>query len=129
MEANAAAATGASKVARASRPTLFVAALATVALAFFPSFAGLASGGPDSLPSAVESSVVVLAVEGMTCEACVPSVRAELLNVPGVIDAAVGFERKTAEVRLREERAPEPDLLLEAVAKAGYTAQLQKRER
>ncbi len=50
----------AAKVASASRPTLFVAALATAAFAFFPSLAGLASGDTDSLAPELESRVIVL---------------------------------------------------------------------
>ena len=119
--------TGRSRVARASRPTLFVAAAATAALAMFPSIVGFASGGTDALAPTVESSVIVLRVEGMTCESCAPAVRAHLLDVPGVIDAAVSYERKVAEVRVRGERPPEMSLLVEAVKRAGYTAQVAGR--
>ncbi len=106
---------GASKLTRASRPTLFVAALATATLAMFPSIAGFASGASDELSPSVTSEVVVLRVEGMTCESCTPAIRAELLDVPGVIDAAVSYGRKVAEVRVREERPPETSLLIAAV--------------
>jgi mercuric ion transport protein len=112
--------TGSSGLSRASRPTLFVAALGTAVLALFPSISGLASGGADTLAPQTESSVIVLRVEGMTCESCAPGVRAHLLDVPGVIDAAVSYERKVAEVRVREERSPDLELLIQAVEKAGY---------
>lgn len=111
-----------SRVSRASRPMLFVAALSTAALAMFPSISGLASGGSETLSSEVASAVIVLQVDGMTCESCAQGVWSELLDVPGVIDAAVSYERKTAEVRVREERPPGVELLLEAVKKAGYSA-------
>jgi copper chaperone CopZ len=119
--------TDSGKLSRASRPTLFVAALGTVALALFPSFAGLASGGADTLAPKVESSVILLRVEGMTCESCAPGIRAHLLDVPGVIDAAVSYKRQVAEVRIREERAPELGLLLQAVEQAGFAAALESR--
>ena len=64
----------------------------------------------------------MLQVDGMTCESCAPGVRSELLDVPGVIDAAVSYERKVAEVRVREERPPGVEHLLKAVKKAGYSA-------
>jgi copper chaperone CopZ len=125
----------ASKTASAaSRPVLFVAAAATAALALFPSIVGLASGGSEALPSpspsassSIASSVIVLHVEGMTCEACTSGVRARLLDVPGVIDAAVSYRRKLAEVRVREERAPETASLVEAVEKAGFSAEVATR--
>ena len=60
----------------------------------------------------------------MTCEARVPGVRTALLDVPGVIDAAVSYERKNAQVRVRAERPPEQSALLDAVEKAGYTGAL-----
>lgn len=113
-----------SRLSRASRPTLFVAALATAVLAMFPSVSSLASGGAETLRSDVESAVIVLQVDGMTCESCARGVRSELLDVPGVLDAAVSYEQKTAEVRVREERPPEVALLIEAVNKAGYSASL-----
>lgn len=113
-----------SRLSRASRPTLFVAATATAALAMFPSISGFASGGAEALPPTVNSQVIVLEVEGMTCESCAPGVRRELRDVPGVIDAAVSYERKTAEVRVREERPPRLAVLLEAVKRAGYSAAL-----
>ncbi len=119
--------TGASKLSRASRPTLFVAALATVVLAMFPSIVGFASDTSEALAPAVKSNVVVLRVEGMTCEACATGVRHHLLDVPGVIDAAVSYEDKLAEVRVRQERSPETSLLVEAVKKAGYTAYVSGR--
>lgn len=116
--------TNALGLSRASRPTLFVATLATVGFALFPTFAGLASDGAESLPSDVSSTVVVLRVDGMTCESCASTVRAHLLDVPGVIDATVSYERKLAEVRVREERPPEGERLVAAVEKAGYSASL-----
>ena len=127
---------GSKTVSGASRPVLFVAAAATAALALFPSIVGLASGGSEALlssspsPSAsssIASSVIVLQVEGMTCEACTSGVRARLLDVPGVIDAAVSYRRKLAEVRVREERAPKTASLVEAVEKAGFSAEVATR--
>lgn len=116
-----------SKLSLASRPTLLVATLGTLILALFPSIAGLASGGSETLAPQVDSNVVVLRIEGMTCESCAPGVRAHLLDVPGVIDAAVSYERKVAEVRVREEQGPELQVLILAVEQAGYSAVVEAR--
>ena len=60
----------------------------------------------------------------LTCESCAPGVRSELLGVPGVIDAAVSYERKVAEIRVRDVQPPGVELLVDAVEKAGYSASL-----
>lgn len=111
-------------LAGATRPTLFASALATFALAMAPGLMGLAADGPETLASEVASEVVVLQVDGMTCESCAPAVRSHLLDVPGVIDAAVSYERARAEVRVRAERPPDPERLVEAVAESGYAARV-----
>jgi copper chaperone CopZ len=49
-----------------------------------------------------------------------------LLDEPGVIDVAVSYERKRAEVRVRSERPPEASALLAAVEKSGYSAALSE---
>jgi len=119
--------TNSTTFSRASRPTLVVAALATVLLAVFPSIAGFASSGTDTLSLQVESNLVTLHVQGMTCESCAAGLRSELLDVPGVIDAAVSYEDRLAEIRVRQERAPNSEQLIKAVEKAGYTAEVEKK--
>ncbi len=120
-------ATESGRLSRLSKPTLWASAITALALALFPSIAGLASGDPDILAAQVDSEVVVLRVDGMTCEACTPAVRRELLDVPGVMDAAVSYEQETADVRVRAERPPQPRALLEAVERAGYSAEVISR--
>lgn len=67
----------------------------------------------------------VLAVEGMTCEACAVHIRSELESVPGVSRASVSYQDKTASVVLVN-----PDILdaalIRAVEAAGYKAQLRR---
>ena len=113
-------------IGKLSTPALVLSTLAVVGLALFPSLSGLAAGGADELADTTPSEVIVLKIEGMTCEACVTGVRAALLDVPGVIDAAVSYEHKRAEVRVREERPPDVSGLLAAVEKSGYSAGISK---
>lgn len=108
-----------------SKPALWVSTLAVVALALFPSVSGIATGGNEALGPTTASEIVVLKIDGMTCEACVPGVRNALLDVPGVIDAAVDYERSSARVRVRVERPPKESALLAAVEKAGYIGALE----
>jgi len=109
-------------LARLSKPTLWISTVAVLALALFPSFAGVAVGGSSELASATASEVVELQIDGMTCEACTSGVRDALLDVPGVIDAAVSYDEERARVRVRAERPPESAALVAAVKKAGYSA-------
>jgi len=91
-------------------------------LALFPSFTGVAAGGSSELAPTTASEVVQLRIDGMTCEACTSGVRDALLDVPGVIDAAVSYDEARARVRVRAERPAAPAALLAAVEKAGYSA-------
>lgn len=116
--------TQAGRLAKLSKPALWISTVAVLALAMFPTLSGLASNSPRALSASVASEIVVLRVDGMTCEACAPSIRTALLDVPGVIDAAVDYDKKMAKVRVRAERRPDAATLLEAVRSAGYDAQV-----
>jgi copper chaperone CopZ len=113
-------------LSKLSKPALLLSTAAVIGLALFPSISGVAASGSDELSATTVSEVIVLKIEGMTCEACAPGVRTALLDVPGVIDAAVSYERKKAEVRVRSERRPEASGLLAAVEKAGYSAEVSE---
>ncbi|ODT81720.1 MAG: copper-translocating P-type ATPase [Pelagibacterium sp. SCN 64-44] len=68
-----------------------------------------------------QSAATSLDITGMTCASCVSRVEKALLKVPGV---------ETASVNLATERATvsggEPDALLRAVEKVGYTASIRQ---
>jgi copper chaperone CopZ len=117
------------RLARLTRPLLWVSTAAVIGLALFPSIASMALGGGGELSpdGAVRSELVVLQVDGMTCETCAPEVRRHLLEVPGVLDAAVSYEQQLAEVRVRSELGPELSSLIEAVQQSGYTARVAPR--
>jgi Cu+-exporting ATPase len=72
---------------------------------------------------AVETSVQIrLPIEGMTCASCVARVEKALKAVPGVGSAEVNLASETATVTLAA--GVRPELLVEAVRKAGYEARL-----
>ncbi len=71
----------------------------------------------------VRETSVELSVAGMHCASCVNSVEAELAAVPGVLGAAVNLADETARVRVVS-GAVEPDALIEAVGRAGYSAEV-----
>jgi copper chaperone CopZ len=116
--------TDSSSLSKLAKPALWIPTIAVLALALFPSISGIAAGDNEELAATTASEVVVLKIEGMTCESCVPGVRTALLDVPGVIDAAISYEQKNAQVRVRSERSPETSALLAAIEKAGYTGAL-----
>lgn len=120
-------ATGTRTLSKLSKPALWTSTVLVIGLALFPSISGIAAGGNSELAATTDSKVVVLAIAGMTCEACAPSVRTALMDVPGVIDAAVSYEHQSAQVRIRSERPPDAASLLAAVKSAGYTAEVDHR--
>ncbi len=76
-------------------------------------------GGPAGvIPTAQageggQFETITLKVDGMTCGGCVNDVHAALLNVPGVIDADVTIQPRSAWWRLFEERDGEAVVLCE----------------
>ncbi len=68
----------------------------------------------------VRATTRTLSIEGMTCASCVGRVEKALQAVPGVTRAQVNLATERASV----EGSADPDLLLQAVDKVGYTAHL-----
>lgn len=104
---------------------LWVATAVVLAFALFPSYLGYLVGNGNSpalvaAPASWESRT--FRIEGMTCEACAVTLREHLAKVPGVADAEVSFQTKTAQVFFAAEReAPSEDALLAAIQQAGYS--------
>jgi mercuric ion binding protein len=68
---------------------------------------------------------VVLDVQNMTCPVCPITVRKALERVPGVADAKVDLERKTATVTFDPDKA-DPVALVKATTDAGYPSSVHK---
>lgn len=117
-------------LSKLSRPTLWISTVLVIGLAMVPNISGIATGDGGSgdlqtdLQVMTNTKVVSLAISGMTCESCTAGVRTALLDVPGVVDAAVSFEHKSAQIRVRLERGPAESALLAAVEASGYSAQI-----
>jgi mercuric ion binding protein len=62
---------------------------------------------------------VTLDVQNMTCAVCPITVKKALERVPGVTDAKVDFDKKTARVSFDPEKTT-PAALTKATADAGY---------
>lgn len=63
------------------------------------------------------------AIEGMTCEGCVETVKSALEAIPGVKSAAVSLKEKKATVVADEAQVPSAKIE-SAVSEAGYKARL-----
>ncbi|MDM8348134.1 heavy metal translocating P-type ATPase [Pseudomonas sp. sp1636] len=70
----------------------------------------------------VPSERLELAIGGMTCASCVGRVERALAQLPGVLTASVNLA--TEQALLQVTAGLDPQSLLQAVAKAGYTASL-----
>lgn len=109
------------------RVALWVVTALAISLASYPTW-GARLFAPQATASAgePERAVVVLDVQGMTCEACAGEIEGELRQVPGVLRADVSFEQRRAEVALSRSD-PQIERLIAAVEKAGYHATAAKR--
>lgn len=117
------------KLKRLSRAMLWIATVVVAAVAFFPNYVGLLFRSSQPKAGAAEAGptrTVTLRIEGMTCEACAVHVEGELAAVRGVRRASVTYAEGRAVVMVDAATAPDPALLLAAVGKAGYRAQVQE---
>lgn len=71
------------------------------------------------------TQTVILDVQNMTCEVCPITVRKALEKVPGVKDAKVDFEKKTATVHFDPDKANTAVLVM-ATTNAGYPSTVRK---
>lgn len=75
-----------------------------------------------SVHTAPEGEVCDLSIGGMHCASCVANVERALKKVPGVESASVNFA--TQEARVHTSSHVSPDVLAQAVHKAGYEAEV-----
>ncbi len=75
--------------------------------------------------AAAEPLTAVLDVQNMTCSMCPITVKQALQKVPGVAEAKVDFEKKTASVRFDPDKA-DAAALVKATTQAGFPSTLRK---
>lgn len=78
-----------------------------------------------SLAFAANIQTVVLDVQNLTCPVCPITVKQALLKVPGVAEAKVDFDHKTATVHFDAAKA-NLTALTKATTDAGYPSALHK---
>lgn len=79
---------------------------------------------PPSVALAASQSTV-LDVQNMTCSLCPVTVKKALQNVPGVEDAKVDFDHKTAIVKFDPAKA-NAATLMKATTEAGFPSTIHK---
>ena len=72
---------------------------------------------------AATPQTAVLDVQNMTCPMCSITIRKSLEKVPGVIDAKVDYDHKTATVKYDPKKAS-PAALVKATTNAGFPSTL-----
>jgi len=108
---------------------LWMATVMIVLFALFPQWVGLLLGGGGNSTVAVnpeDRHQIVLQLKGMTCEGCATVIQQTLRKVPGVSQVQVNYGRSEAVVNFDPCCPVQPEALIQAVQKAGYTAQLKK---
>jgi mercuric transport protein len=116
------------RVTRVGRTMLWILTPLISALLAFPYFAPqLLQGAKPSGVTAMNTTQTVLKVEGMTCAACVATVRQSLTQVDGVQDAQVTLDPPQAVVSYDPSKTS-IHALEQATAKVGYPSSV-KQER
>jgi len=110
---------GVSTLKRVNKVMLWVVTVFVLAFAFFPSYVGYVIGGGDTLAARTDVEKTVVAIEGMTCEACAAAIEKEIRSVPGVAAADVSYERREAVVGASILTPGLREAILTAIAKAG----------
>lgn len=72
-----------------------------------------------------EQQTAILDVQNMTCSVCPITVKKSLQKVPGVSDARIDFDRKTATVRFDTGKA-DVAALVKATSEAGFPSTARK---
>lgn len=68
---------------------------------------------------------VTLDVQNMTCSVCPITVKKSLEKVPGVAQAKIDFDKKTATVKFDADKAT-PAALVKATTEAGYPSSIHQ---
>ena len=72
---------------------------------------------------AAAPQTAVLDVQNMTCSMCSVTIRKALEKVPGVVDAKVDYDHKTATIRYDGDKTS-PAALMKATTNAGFPSTL-----
>lgn len=123
-------------VSRASRAALWIAAVAVLAFALSPYYAGALARRVTSKPATSEAAPAASApqpasarasftINGMTCAGCEVTIKLALEKTPGVRKSEVSYDRGEAVVEY-DPAVTTPEELREAISETGYPAEVQR---
>jgi len=112
------------KLQRFNRAMLWVATIMVVTFALFPDLMGTVVGANETSGNFSElvagENVIVLPVDGMTCEACAVALEKSLLSIDGVEAAGVDYSGGRAAVQPSENRNSIRKEAVDAIESNGY---------
>lgn len=108
-------------IKRLNKVMLWVVTVFVLAFAFFPNYIGflLAGNGTAQVRADAERVEWRMTIKGMTCQGCAAHIQSELIEVPGVSEAKVGYEQASAVITATLE--VNETVLRKAVEVAGYS--------
>ena len=106
---------------RWNRGLLWLATVAVLAFALFPSYAGLLYRDTSGASAPADAQTVTLSIEGMTCEGCAAHLESALADVPGVKSVSVSYADGRAVVVIDPASPASRSALVEAIESSGYT--------
>ena len=89
----------------------------------FP-YLGFARSGQNQLTVNPKYQTVELKINNMDCEACALGLQSQLKNIPGVKDAAVNFNKATAEINFDPAKVNKSKFL-KVLTESGYPAKIE----
>ena len=105
---------------KTNRLMLWLITFAVVAFTFFPNYIGSILGDRGAANFDPDQGQIVIAVEGMTCEACAATLTMGLEGKEGVSSTRADYEKGQAIVSFLLGDSVATDELLEVVSDAGY---------
>lgn len=114
-----------SRARKLAKPALWLATLAVLALAFFPSYGSKLVGQSQSRDPVAATTVATaqLKIANMDCPTCADVIQHKLVATPGVLAAEVRYPAGSATVRY-DPRKVVPAQLVRVVDSTGYKASL-----
>lgn len=113
-----------SKAGRMAKPLLWLASVAVLTLAFFPTYGPMLARKrvEPAYNSTASLQALELKITGMSCEVCAAGIQRKLAATPGVVSAEVRYPAGNATIRFDSART-DIQKLVSVVKEAGYNAE------
>lgn len=110
---------------RGVKAALWLVTAIAAAMALFPYWYS-PPAAVSRVPAVAGARTLSFAVAGMECAACAGTIEQSVGKVPGVVSAEIDYDRRLLKVAAGP--ATDPGAVLQAVAAAGYKAELLNKE-